>query len=54
MMMIMIIIMLLPPVTVSGNRLDKAEAKGFFLYPLSPDQLWGPPSLLYNGSFPCG
>jgi hypothetical protein len=25
------------------------EAKGIFLYPLCPDQLWGPPSLLYNG-----
>jgi hypothetical protein len=34
-----------------------AEAKGFFLYPLCPDRLWGPPSLLYNGyrgSFPRG
>jgi hypothetical protein len=31
--------------------------KGFFLYPLCPDRLWGPPSLLYNGyrgSFPRG
>jgi hypothetical protein len=48
---------------VSGHGLDDqtidfrspAEAKGFFLYPLCPDQLWGPPSLLYNGyrgSFP--
>jgi hypothetical protein len=26
-----------------------AQAKGFFLYPLCPDRLWGPPSLLYNG-----
>jgi hypothetical protein len=26
-----------------------AEAKGFILYPLCPDRLWGPPSLLYNG-----
>jgi hypothetical protein len=26
-----------------------AEAKGFSLKPLCPDQLWGPPSLLYNG-----
>jgi hypothetical protein len=26
-----------------------AEAKGFFLYPLRPDRLWGPPSLLNNG-----
>jgi hypothetical protein len=34
-----------------------AEAKGFFLYPLCPDRLWGPPSLLYNGyrgSYPGG
>jgi hypothetical protein len=42
---------------VSGYELDDratavrfpAEAKGFFLYPLCPDRLWGPPSLLYNG-----
>jgi hypothetical protein len=26
-----------------------AEAKRFFLQLLCPDQLWGPPSLLYNG-----
>jgi hypothetical protein len=26
-----------------------AEAKGFFLQPVCPDQLWGPPNLLYNG-----
>jgi hypothetical protein len=26
-----------------------AEAKGFFLHPLCPDRLWGPPSFLYNG-----
>jgi hypothetical protein len=25
------------------------RGKGFFLYPLCPDRLWGPPSLLYNG-----
>jgi hypothetical protein len=43
--------------TVSGYGLDDqtievrspAEAKGFFLQPLCPDWLWGPPSLLYNG-----
>jgi hypothetical protein len=23
--------------------------KGFFLQPLCPDRLWGPPSLVYNG-----
>jgi hypothetical protein len=42
---------------VSGYGLDDgaievrslAEAKGFFLLPLCPDRLWGPPSLLYNG-----
>jgi hypothetical protein len=26
-----------------------SEVKGFFLYLLCPDQLWGPLSLLYNG-----
>jgi hypothetical protein len=34
-----------------------AEAKEFFLYPLCPDRLWGPPSLQYSGyrgSFPRG
>jgi hypothetical protein len=34
-----------------------AEARGFFLQPLCPDQLWGPPSLLssgYRGSSPQG
>jgi hypothetical protein len=25
------------------------RGKGFFLYPLCPDRLWGPPSLLSNG-----
>jgi hypothetical protein len=43
---------------VSGYGLDDraievrspAEAKGFFLWPLCPDRLWGPPSLLYDGS----
>jgi hypothetical protein len=43
--------------TVSGYELDDqaievrspAEAKGFFLYSLYPDRLWGPPSLLPNG-----
>jgi hypothetical protein len=47
---------------VSGYELDDraieaAEAKGFFLYPLCPDRLWGPSSLLYNeyrGSFSQG
>jgi hypothetical protein len=42
---------------VSGYGLDDrtiqvrspAEAKGFFVQPLCPDRLWGPPSLLYNG-----
>jgi hypothetical protein len=42
---------------VPGYRLDDqaikvrspAEVKGFFLYQLCPDWLWGPPSLLYNG-----
>jgi hypothetical protein len=50
---------------VSGYRLDDcmmkvwspAEAKGFFLEPLCPDQLWGLPSIQYSGywgSFPWG
>jgi hypothetical protein len=50
---------------VSSYRLDDranvirspAEAKGFLFYPLCPDRLWGPPSVLYNGyrgSFPRG
>jgi hypothetical protein len=26
------------------------RGKGFFLYPLSPDWLWGPPSLLFLGT----
>jgi hypothetical protein len=33
------------------------RGKGFFLCPMCPDRLWGPPSLLYNGyrgSFPRG
>jgi hypothetical protein len=42
---------------VSDYRLDDraievqyvAEAKRIFLYPLCPDCLWGPPSLLSNG-----
>jgi hypothetical protein len=36
---------------------SSAEAKGFFLHPLCPDRLWGPPSLLSNGTgvpFPGG
>jgi hypothetical protein len=41
---------------VSGYGLDDraievrfpAKAKGFFLQPLCPDRLWGPPTLLYN------
>jgi hypothetical protein len=48
---------------VSGYGLDDraievrtpAEAKGFFLWPVCPDRLCGPSSLLYNGyrgSFP--
>jgi hypothetical protein len=48
---------------VSGYGLDdrvievrsSVEAKGFFLQPLCPYRLWGPPSLLfkgYRGSFP--
>jgi hypothetical protein len=50
---------------VSGYGLDDraievwspAEVKWLFLYPLCPDRLWGPPSLLsngYGGSFPRG
>jgi hypothetical protein len=43
---------------VSGCGLDDraievrslAEAEGFFLYPLCPDRLWGPLSLLYKGT----
>jgi hypothetical protein len=50
---------------VSGYGLDDrsievrspAEAKEFFLWPLCPDRLWGPLSLMYSGyrgSFPRG
>jgi hypothetical protein len=39
-----------------GDRVSiPGRDKGFFLYPLCPDRLWGPRSLLYNGyrrSFP--
>jgi hypothetical protein len=42
----------LNPVNVN-NFLDQvrspAEARGFFLWPVCPDWLWGPPSYLYNG-----
>jgi hypothetical protein len=32
------------------NPDDNSEhQKGFYLEPLCPDRLWGPPSLLYNG-----
>jgi hypothetical protein len=39
---------------VTGYGLDGQgsipdRGRGFFLYPLRPDRLWGPPSLLYNG-----
>jgi hypothetical protein len=42
---------------VSGYGLDDQAievrsptvAKAILLYPLCPDRLWGPPSLLYNG-----
>jgi hypothetical protein len=33
-----------------GDRASMPEkGGGFFFYPLRPDRLWGPPSLLYNG-----
>jgi hypothetical protein len=41
--------------TTGRSRFDSGRGKGFFLQPLCPDWLWGPPSLLYNGtggSFP--
>lgn len=39
---------------VTGYRLDDRgsipdRVRGFFLEPLFPDQLWGPPSLLSSG-----
>jgi hypothetical protein len=45
-------------IIVSGYGLDDrvievrslAEAKGFFLQPVCQGLLWGPPSLLYNGT----
>jgi hypothetical protein len=42
--------------TVSDYGLDGRgsipdRGRGFFLYPLRPDRLWGPPSLLYRGLF---
>jgi hypothetical protein len=47
--------------TGAGDRTievrSSAETKEFFLWPLCPDWLWGPPSILYNGyrrSFPRG
>jgi hypothetical protein len=49
--------------TVSDYELDGRGSipdrdRGFFLSPLRPDRLWGPPSLLYNGcrglSYPGG
>jgi hypothetical protein len=41
---------------VSGYGLDDRDrgsipGRGFFLWPLCPDQLWGPPSLLHNGDW---
>jgi hypothetical protein len=39
------------------REFDSQQRQRFLLYPLSPDQLWGPLSLLLNGhrgSFPCG
>jgi hypothetical protein len=30
-----------------GSILDRG--RGFFFYPIRPDRLWGPPSLLSNG-----
>jgi hypothetical protein len=34
---------------LDDRGLIPGRGKGFFLYPLCPDRLWGPPSLLYNG-----
>jgi hypothetical protein len=35
--------------TTGRSGFDPRQGQRIFLYPLCPDQLWGPPSLLYNG-----
>jgi hypothetical protein len=52
---VVVIICIISLLTTGDRDSIPGRGKGFFLYPLCLDQLWDPPSLLYNvyrGSFP--